>query len=67
MLFQPQFWEDRCLILPGVLPWTPAGLFYILAVALISPFSANRALMPRLYLTLLWLARRWLLAGFGGH
>jgi hypothetical protein len=32
-----------------------AGLFFVLAVALISPPSANRALPVRIYLTIIWL------------
>jgi len=31
------------------------GLFYVLSVALISPPSANRALMVRIYITIIWL------------
>ena len=31
------------------------GLFFVLSVALISPPSANRALPPRVYLTVFWL------------
>ena len=31
------------------------GLFFVLTVALISPPSANRALAPRIYITVIWL------------
>jgi hypothetical protein len=32
-----------------------AGLFFVLSVALISPPSANRAVLPRMYITMMWL------------
>jgi hypothetical protein len=53
MLFQHDFWINCLTFLALVL--TAGGLFFVLAVALISPPSANRAWWPRLYLTLFWL------------
>jgi hypothetical protein len=36
------------------------GLLFVLSVALISPPSANRALVPRIYITVFWLLAGWL-------
>jgi ABC-type transport system involved in multi-copper enzyme maturation permease subunit len=53
MLFTHAFWMN-CLTFLAVVA-ALGGLFFVLAVALIAPPSANRALLPRLYLTLLCL------------
>ena len=53
MLFQRGFWINCVICLALVL--TAGGLFFVLAVALISPPSANRALGPRIYVTVFWL------------
>ena len=44
-----------------------AGLFFVLSVALISPPSANRALPPRLYITIFWLLGGFLALGWVIH
>jgi ABC-type transport system involved in multi-copper enzyme maturation permease subunit len=54
MLLHPELWDS--LLFGLVISFAAAGLFYVLSVALISPPSANRALAPRLYLTVLCLA-----------
>ena len=53
MMFRREFWDAALSFL--VLAAATGGLFYVLSVALISPPSANRALVPRIYLTVVWL------------
>ena len=53
MMFRHEFWDAFLSFL--LLAAAAGGLFYVLSVALISPPSANRALVPRVYLTVIWL------------
>jgi hypothetical protein len=63
MMFRRQFWDTTLSFL--VIAAAAGGLFYVLSVALISPPSANRALVPRIYLTGIWLLGG-LLAAYAG-
>jgi hypothetical protein len=53
MMANRNFWMTALTVLVAGLIVT--GLFYVLSVALISPPSANRARLPRLYITVIWL------------
>ena len=53
MMATSNFWMTSISVLAGGLIAT--GLFHVLSVALISPPSANRARLPRLYITVIWL------------
>jgi hypothetical protein len=61
MMFRREFWDAVVTFL--TLIGAAGGLCYVLSVALISPPSANRALLPRLYLTVIWVLGA-LLAGY---
>jgi hypothetical protein len=51
----------------GVIISAAGGLFFVLSVALISPPSANRALLPRIYITVLWLLSGLVTLGWAWH
>ncbi len=53
MMASRNFWIAALTVLVAGLIVT--GLFHVLSVALISPPSANRARLPRLYITIIWL------------
>ncbi|HTL73951.1 MAG TPA: hypothetical protein VL863_11665 [bacterium] len=53
MMGERYFWLTT-LTIGGVIS-AVGGLFFVLSVALISPPSANRALLPRIYITAFWL------------
>ncbi|HEU6447769.1 MAG TPA: hypothetical protein VFV23_04955 [Verrucomicrobiae bacterium] len=52
MLATRQFWGSVSTV--GGIGLAAVGLFYVLSVALISPPSSNRALTPRIYITVIW-------------
>jgi hypothetical protein len=53
MMFSGAFWEGFLIAFAIVAALT--GLFFVLSVTLISPPSANRAFLPRVYITVLWI------------
>jgi hypothetical protein len=53
MMGRREFWAGFGTVVGIGLALT--GLLHVLAVALISPASANRAWLPRLYITIIWL------------
>jgi hypothetical protein len=53
MMADSSFWITTASIAGIIVMVT--GLFFVLSVALISPPSANRALLPRIYVTMMWL------------
>jgi hypothetical protein len=54
MMLSGTFWEGFLIALAIGMAIT--GLFFVLSVTLISPASANRAFLPRVYITVSWLA-----------
>jgi hypothetical protein len=57
-----EFWIGMCTAVAVYAAVT--GLFYVMAVALVSPPSSNRALPVRLYITVVWLLTGLLTAGW---
>jgi hypothetical protein len=53
MMADPNFWFGTLTAIGLYAAVT--GLFYVLSVALVSPPSANRALLPRIYITAIWI------------
>src|ERR1700722_1181377 len=53
MMARGTFWMTTASI--GGIIVMIGGLFFVLSVTLISPPSANRALLPRIYVTLIWI------------
>jgi hypothetical protein len=54
MMFSGVFWEG--VLIAFAIGAALTGLFFVLSVTLISPPSANRAFLPRVYITVLWIA-----------
>jgi hypothetical protein len=53
MMSEPGFWLG--LLTAVGLCAAVTGLFFVLSVALVSPPSANRAMLPRIYITVIWI------------